>query len=83
MPEDSNHIIELYKASDNDLPEDLLLNEIGPQHGSTRRYNSGTFYLDVTGAEPEATACPRRAQSARSSQTRSRSGMPSTRICTG
>ena len=50
MPEDSNNIIELYKASDSDLPEDLLLNEIGPQNGTTRLYDSGTFYLDVTGA---------------------------------
>jgi hypothetical protein len=50
MPQDSNNIIELYKASDSDLPEDLLLNEIGPQNGTTRLYDSGTFYLDVTGA---------------------------------
>jgi outer membrane murein-binding lipoprotein Lpp len=52
MPEDSNNIIELYKASDSGdgLPEDLLLNEIGPQSGTTRLYQSGTFYLDVTGA---------------------------------
>jgi hypothetical protein len=35
MPEDSSNIIELYRASDNDLPEDLLLNDIGPQNGTT------------------------------------------------
>jgi hypothetical protein len=50
MPEDGNNIIDLYRASDSDLPEDLLLNEIGPQNGTTRLYKSGTFYLDVTGA---------------------------------
>jgi hypothetical protein len=52
MPEDGNNIIDLYRASSSgdDLPEDLLLNEIGPQNGTTRLYDSGTFYLDVTGA---------------------------------
>jgi hypothetical protein len=48
MPEDGNNAIELYKAPDE--YEDLLLNEIGPQSGTTRLYQTGTFYLDVSGA---------------------------------
>jgi beta-lactam-binding protein with PASTA domain len=48
MPEDGNNAITLYKAPSEYV--DLLLNEIGPQHGSTRMYEPGTFYLDVTGA---------------------------------
>jgi len=28
----------------------MLLNEIGPQNGTTRLYDSGHFFLDVTGA---------------------------------
>lgn len=48
MPEDSNNAITLYQAPDEYV--DLLLNEIGPQSGSTRIYQSGTYYLDVTGA---------------------------------
>jgi outer membrane murein-binding lipoprotein Lpp len=50
MPQDSNNIIELYRTSDSDLPDDLLLNEIGPQTGTTRLYDTGRFFLDVTGA---------------------------------
>jgi hypothetical protein len=48
MPQDSNNAITLYKAPDE--YEDLLLNEIGPQSGTTRLYSKGTFYLDVMGA---------------------------------
>jgi hypothetical protein len=48
MPDDSNNAIELYQAPSEYV--DLMLNEIGPQSGSTRLYDSGTFYLDVTGA---------------------------------
>ncbi len=48
MPQDSNNAIILYQAPDEYI--DLLLNEIGPQSGSTRLYQSGTYYLDVTGA---------------------------------
>lgn len=48
MPQDSNNIITLYKAPKEYT--DLLLNEIGPQQGTTRLYEPGTFYLDVSGA---------------------------------
>ena len=48
MPQDSNNAITLYKAPKEYV--DLLLNEIGPQSGSTRLYERGTFYLDVMGA---------------------------------
>jgi hypothetical protein len=48
MPEDSNNAIILYKAPKEYV--DLVLNEIGPQQGSTRLYEPGTFYLDVTGS---------------------------------
>ena len=48
MPQDSNNAITLYKAPNE--YEDLLLNEIGPQSGTTRLYQKGTFYLDVMGA---------------------------------
>jgi PASTA domain-containing protein len=48
MSQDGNNAIILYKAPDEYI--DLLLNEIGPQNGSTRLYNHGTYYLDVTGA---------------------------------
>ena len=48
MPQDGNNAITLYKAPKEYV--DLLLNEIGPHHGSTRLYEPGTFYLDVTGA---------------------------------
>jgi hypothetical protein len=48
MPQDSNNAITLYQAPDEYV--DLLLNEIGPQSGSTRLYQSGTYFLDVTGA---------------------------------
>jgi hypothetical protein len=48
MPQDSNNAIILYKAPKEYI--DLLLNEIGPQEGSTRLYEPGRFYLDVTGA---------------------------------
>jgi beta-lactam-binding protein with PASTA domain len=48
MPQDSNNAITIYRAPSEYV--DLLLNEIGPQHGSTRLYQPGTFYLDVDGA---------------------------------
>jgi hypothetical protein len=48
MPQDSNNAIILYKAPKEYI--DLLLNEIGPQQGSTRLYEPGRYYLDVTGA---------------------------------
>jgi hypothetical protein len=48
MPQDSNNAITLYKAPDEYV--DLMLNEIGPQSGTTRIYQSGTYYLDVMGA---------------------------------
>jgi hypothetical protein len=48
MPQDTNNAITLYRPPKEYV--DLLLNEIGPQHGSTRLYESGTFYLDVTGS---------------------------------
>jgi hypothetical protein len=48
MPEGGNNAIELYRAPKEYV--DLLLNEIGPQQGSTRLYEAGTFYLDVTGS---------------------------------
>jgi hypothetical protein len=48
MPQDGNNAITLYQAPDEYV--DLLLNEIGPQSGTTRLYTPGTFYLDVTGA---------------------------------
>jgi hypothetical protein len=48
MPQDGNNAIELYRAPSEYV--DLLLNEIGPQQGSTRMYESGTYYLDVSGA---------------------------------
>lgn len=48
MPQDGNNAIILYEAPDEYV--DLMLNEIGPQSGSTRIYNPGTFYLDVSGA---------------------------------
>jgi beta-lactam-binding protein with PASTA domain len=48
MPEDSNNAITLYRAPKEYI--DLLLNEIGPQQGSTRLYEPGRFYLDVTGS---------------------------------
>jgi hypothetical protein len=48
MPQDGNNAITLYQAPDEYV--DLLLNEIGPQSGSTRVYQSGTYYLDVMGA---------------------------------
>jgi hypothetical protein len=48
LPQDGNNAITLYQAPDEYV--DLLLNEIGPQSGSTRVYQSGTYYLDVMGA---------------------------------
>jgi beta-lactam-binding protein with PASTA domain len=48
MPQDSNNSIILYRAPMEYM--DLLLNEIGPQQGTTRLYERGTFYLDVTGS---------------------------------
>jgi hypothetical protein len=48
MPEDGNNAIILYRAPKEYI--DLVLNEIGPQQGSTRLYEPGTFYLDVTGS---------------------------------
>ena len=48
MPQDSNNAIVLYRAPKEYI--DLLLNEIGPQQGETRLYESGRFYLDVTGS---------------------------------
>jgi hypothetical protein len=48
MPEDGDNAITLYQAPDEYV--DLLLNDIGPQSGSTRLYRPGTFYLDVMGA---------------------------------
>lgn len=48
MPEDGNNAIVLYRAPKEYI--DLVLNEIGPQQGSTRLYEPGTFYLDVTGS---------------------------------
>lgn len=48
MPEDGNNAITLYRAPKEYI--DLVLNEIGPQHGTTRLYEPGTFYLDVTGS---------------------------------
>ena len=48
MPSDGNNAIILYQAPDEYI--DLLLNEIGPQSGSTRLYRPGRFYLDVTGS---------------------------------
>jgi hypothetical protein len=48
MPGDGNNAITLYQAPDEYV--DLMLNEIGPQSGSTRIYDTGTYYLDVTGA---------------------------------
>lgn len=48
MPEDGNNAIILYRAPKEYI--DLVLNEIGPQHGTTRLYEPGTFYLDVTGS---------------------------------
>jgi len=48
MPQDSNNAITLYKAPKEYI--DLLLNEIGPQEGTTRLYEPGRFYLDVSGA---------------------------------
>lgn len=48
MPQDGNNAIVLYQAPKEYI--DLLLNEIGPQQGSTRLYEPGTFYLDVTGS---------------------------------
>ena len=48
MPEDGNNAIILYKAPKEYT--DLVLNEIGAQHGTTRLYEPGTFYLDVTGS---------------------------------
>jgi hypothetical protein len=48
MPQDGNNAITLYQAPKEYV--DLLLNEIGPQSGSTRLYEPGTFYLDVAGA---------------------------------
>jgi PASTA domain-containing protein len=47
MPGDTNNVITLYRKPKEYV--DLLLNEIGPQNGSTRLYEPGTFYLDVTG----------------------------------
>jgi hypothetical protein len=48
MPQDGNNAIIVYRKPNEYV--DLMLNEIGPQSGSTRMYESGTFYLDVTGA---------------------------------
>jgi PASTA domain len=48
MPQDTNNAITLYRPPHEYV--DLLLNEIGPQQGSTRLYERGTFYLDVTGS---------------------------------
>ena len=48
MPDDFNNAITLYRAPKEYI--DLLLNEIGPQSGSTRLYEPGTFYLDVSGS---------------------------------
>ena len=48
MPGDTNNAIILYKAPKEYI--DLLLNEIGPQEGSTRLYEPGRFYLDVSGS---------------------------------
>jgi len=48
MPGDTNNAIILYKAPKEYI--DLLLNEIGPQQGTTRLYEPGRFYLDVTGS---------------------------------
>ena len=48
MPDDTNNAITLYRPPKRYI--DLLLNEIGPQSGTTRLYGSGTFYLDVTGS---------------------------------
>jgi hypothetical protein len=48
MPEDGNNAITLYKAPKEYI--DLVLNEIGPQQGTTRLYEPGTFYLDVSGS---------------------------------
>jgi hypothetical protein len=48
MPQDSNNAITLYRPPHRYV--DLLLNEIGPQSGSTRLYERGTFYLDVSGS---------------------------------
>ncbi len=48
MPQDTNNAITLYQAPNEYI--DLLLNEIGPKTGSTRLYQTGTFYLDVSGA---------------------------------
>lgn len=48
MPQDGNNAIILYRAPSEYV--DLLLNDIGPQQGTTRLYEPGRFYLDVTGA---------------------------------
>lgn len=49
MPEDGNNAIELYRRPREYV--DLLLNEIGPQSGSTRLYERGSgYYLDITGS---------------------------------
>lgn len=48
MAQDGNNAITLYKAPKEYI--DLLLNEIGPQQGTTRLYEPGRFYLDVVGA---------------------------------
>ena len=48
MPQDGNNAITLYQRPKEYV--DLLLNEIGPQQGTTRLYEPGTFYLDVSGA---------------------------------
>jgi hypothetical protein len=48
MPEDGNNVITLYRTPHEYV--DLVLNEIGPQSGSTRLYQRGRFYLDVVGS---------------------------------
>lgn len=45
---DTNNALTMYRVPKEYM--DLLLNEIGPQHGRSRIYDSGQFYLDVMGS---------------------------------
>jgi hypothetical protein len=47
MPTNTDNAILLYRPP-RELVE-LLVNDVGPQKGSARLYDSGTFYLDVSG----------------------------------